>query len=79
MKNIIEYVKNEGLKFESYTNWMGNKPLQVIIGDEKIIVTDISNWLVVSAGGYDYFKYEELDVIYHLENQILLLLIKSNT
>lgn len=73
MKNIIEYVKNERLKFKSYTNWMENEALEVIIGDEKIIVTNISDWLVVSAGGYDYFKYEELDVIYHLENQVLLL------
>lgn len=73
MKNIIEYVKNEELKFKSYTNWMENEALEVTIGDEKIIVTNISDWLVVSAGGYDYFKYEELDVIYHLENQVLLL------
>ena len=73
MKNIIEYVKNEGLKFKSYTNWMGKEALEITIGDEKIIVTNISDWLVVSAGGYDYFKYEELDVIYHLENQVLLL------
>lgn len=73
MKNIIEYVKNKGLKFKSYTNWMENEALEVTIGDEKIIVTNISDWLVVSAGGYDYFKYEELDVIYHLENQVLLL------
>lgn len=72
MKNIIEYVKNEGLKFKSYTNWMEREALEVTIGDEKIIVTNISDWLVVSAGGYDYFKYEELDVIYHLENQVLL-------
>ena len=73
MKNIIEYVKNEGLKFKTYTNWMENEALEVTIRDEKIIVTNISDWLVVSAGGYDYFKYEELDVIYHLENQVLLL------
>lgn len=67
MKKIIEYVKNEGLKFESYTNWMGESALKVVIRDEKIIITDISDWLVVSEGGYDYFKYEDLDVISLLE------------
>lgn len=70
MKKIIEYVKNEGLKFESYTNWMRESALKVFIRDEKIIITDISDWLVVSEGGYDYFKYEDLDVISLLETRV---------
>ncbi|PTI36095.1 hypothetical protein BU074_11675 [Mammaliicoccus vitulinus] len=77
MKNIIEYLKNEGLKFESYKNERGEEVLQVLIEDKNIVITNISDWLIVSEGGYDYFKYEDLDVISLLENRIEIFITKE--